>query len=103
VSINEDCSLLAAGHSDGPVHVWSLTSDKLRSLKQPSELELIDKDADDVLEQMLDDKSGVDNRLLKGHLGAVYSLSFSPDKTLLLSSSADGTGTSNLRQSLFVA
>ena len=36
--------------------------------------------------------SAVDMRTLVGHSGPVYSTSFNPDNTLLLSGSEDGTG-----------
>ena len=56
---------------------------------------------DDILDLMMDDKTAIDNRKLKGHSGAVYGLSFSPDKTLLLSCSEDGTGNiSSLKNAL---
>lgn len=40
---------------------------------------------------MMDERSGESSRSLCGHSGAVYSVSFSPDRTLLLSASEDTT------------
>lgn len=48
---------------------------------------------DDVLVRMMEEKSGETCRTLYGHSGPVYHLSFSPDRTLLLSCSEDTTGT----------
>ena len=47
---------------------------------------------DDVLERMMDNRSGRDNRVLRGHSGPVYSTTFTPDKNLCASASEDGTG-----------
>ena len=53
--------------------------------------ECIDRDADDVLHRMMDDSTAEQSKLLLGHSGPVYGLSFSPDRTMLLSCSEDGT------------
>lgn len=89
--ISEDSSLLAAGFSDSLIRVWGLTPMKLKKMKSSAELELIDKEADDVLYRMMDDKNTFDMKVLHGHSGPVYALSFSPDRTLFLSSSEDAT------------
>ena len=89
--ISEDSSLLAAGFSDSLIRVWPLTPHKLKTMKPANELELIDKEADDVLYRMMDEKSATDIRILHGHSGPVYAVSFSPAKDLLLSSSEDST------------
>lgn len=47
--------------------------------------------SDDVMERIFDDKTASDNKLLIGHKGAVFAVSFSPDRAYLLSSSDDGT------------
>jgi len=39
----------------------------------------------------MDDNSASDSKQLLGHSGPVYSVSFSPDKSHLISSSEDGT------------
>lgn len=40
---------------------------------------------------MMDDKKSADIKVLRGHNGPVYSVSFSPDRNLLLSASEDST------------
>ena len=46
---------------------------------------------EDVLVRMMDDKTGETMKTLHGHSGPVYSASFSPDRSLLLSSSEDAS------------
>lgn len=46
---------------------------------------------DDVLVRMMDDRTSETAKNLYGHNGPVYSLSFSSDRNLLLSSSEDAT------------
>jgi transcription initiation factor TFIID subunit 5 len=87
----EDSSLLAVGFSDSSIKIWSLIPQKLRAMKSAEHLADIDKDAEDVLVRMMDDRSAETSRMLHGHQGPVYSLSFSPDRNLLLSSSEDAT------------
>lgn len=89
--ISEDSSLLAAGLSDSNIKVWSLTPSKLKSMKSSHELDLIDREAEDVLFRMMDEKSSTDCKIFHGHSGPVYSLCFSPCRTLLLSCSEDAT------------
>lgn len=45
VDICDDSSLLAAGFADSSIRVWSLTRNKLRAMKPPDDLNLIDKEA----------------------------------------------------------
>lgn len=40
---------------------------------------------------MMDDRTGTDTKMLTGHSGVVFAVSFSPDRTSLLSASEDGT------------
>ncbi|KAA0721969.1 TFIID subunit 5 Transcription initiation factor [Triplophysa tibetana] len=54
-------------------------------------LNLIDKESDDVLERIMDEKTASESKVLYGHGGPVYGVSFSPDRNYLLSSSEDGT------------
>lgn len=90
--MSEDSSLLGIGTNDSSIKVWSLVPQKLRVMKSAKELdETVNCEADDVLARMMDDKSGETVRTLYGHSGPVYGLSFSPDKTLLLSCSEDST------------
>ncbi|XP_076223518.1 TATA-box binding protein associated factor 5 isoform X3 [Nomia melanderi] len=89
--VAEDSSLLAIGFSDSSIKVWSLVPQKLRLMKTGEQLQDIDREADDVLVRMMDDRTAETSRTLFGHNGPVYSLSFSPDRNLLLSSSEDST------------
>lgn len=91
VEISEDSSLLAAGFSNSTVRVFSLTSAKLRIMKKSKDLDIIDKEAEDVLERMMDDRTASDFKLLLAHSGPVYAVSFSRDRKFLLSASEDGT------------
>ncbi|KAK3575934.1 hypothetical protein CHS0354_006251 [Potamilus streckersoni] len=88
---SEDSSLMSAGFADSLIRVWSLVPSKLRAMKTQEDLELIDKDADDVLERMMDDRTASDSKLLIGHNGPVYAASFNSDRNYLISSSEDGT------------
>ncbi|XP_017784625.1 PREDICTED: transcription initiation factor TFIID subunit 5 [Nicrophorus vespilloides] len=89
--ITEDSSMLAVGFSDSLVKVWTLVPQKLRALKTANQLNDINIDAEDVLVRMMDERSGETSRSLFGHSGNVYSVSFAPDRTLLLSCSEDTT------------
>lgn len=91
VDISEDSSLIASGFDDSTVRIWTLTPKKLRMLKTVNELAKIDKEADDVLERILSDKSAVESRTMCGHSGPVYGLSFNREKSFLASGSEDGT------------
>ncbi|XP_060561519.1 LOW QUALITY PROTEIN: transcription initiation factor TFIID subunit 5-like [Ruditapes philippinarum] len=91
VEISEDSSLMCTGFGDSNIKIWSLTPNKLRSMKQLESLEIIDKESDDVLERMMDERTSEDTKLLVGHSGPVYSTSFSPDRSYLTSCSEDGT------------
>jgi len=46
---------------------------------------------EDVLVRMMDDRTAETAKILYGHTGPIYALSFSPDRNLLLSSSEDTT------------
>lgn len=80
---------MGVGFASSIIRIWSLTPAKLKKLKQATDLQDIDREADDVLVRMMDDRSSESDRYLRGHSGAVYSLDFSPDKLMLLSSSED--------------
>lgn len=90
VGVAEDSSMLAAGFSNSKIRVWSLLSHKLRKLKSAESLKDINREAEDVLHRMMDDATAETNKELVGHCGPVYAVSFSPDKSLLLSGSEDG-------------
>lgn len=89
--ISEDSRLMAAGFSDSSIRVWALAEEKLKGMRTASELETLDKESDDVTIRMMDTTS-TDVKILRGHNGPVYNVSFSPDRTLLLSCSEDSTG-----------
>ncbi|KAK7113833.1 transcription initiation factor TFIID subunit 5-like [Littorina saxatilis] len=91
VDFADDSSMLAVGLQNSNIRVWSLVPKKLRSMKSAMELEIIDKEADDVLERMMDDRSATEFKILTGHCGPVYAVSFSPDRSNLISASQDGT------------
>uniref|UniRef100_H2Y8T0 Transcription initiation factor TFIID subunit 5 n=1 Tax=Ciona savignyi TaxID=51511 RepID=H2Y8T0_CIOSA len=91
VDICDDSTLLAAGFQDSHIRVWSLTPRTLRSVKSASELGLLDKEGDDIFDRMMDDCTGTESKSLYGHSGTVYSLSFSPCRSLLVSASEDGS------------
>lgn len=44
------------------------------------DLNLIDKESDDVLERIMDEKTASESKILHGHSGPVYGVSFSPDR-----------------------
>ncbi|KAG8034183.1 hypothetical protein G9C98_001267 [Cotesia typhae] len=89
--ISEDSSLLAVGFSDSTLKVWSLVPQKLKSMKSAEALADIEREADDVLVRMMDERTAETVKLLHGHSGPIYSLTFSPDRNLLLSCSEDAT------------
>ena len=91
VDISEDSNYIAAGFSNSTIKVWPLTPNKLRILRPSQQLEVIDKESDDVMARMMDDQVAFDKKVLHGHSGPVYSVNFSPDKTLLISCSEDST------------
>lgn len=89
--VSEDSSLLAVGFTDSIIKVWTLVPQKLRAMKSAEQLQDIDREADDVLVRMMDDRSAETSRILHGHNGPVYRVAFSPDRMLLLSCSEDTT------------
>uniref|UniRef100_A0A671SNK7 Transcription initiation factor TFIID subunit 5 n=1 Tax=Sinocyclocheilus anshuiensis TaxID=1608454 RepID=A0A671SNK7_9TELE len=80
VDFTDDSSLLAGGFADSTVRVWSVTPKKLRKVKSTAELNVIDKESDDVLERIMDEKTASESKILHGHSGPVYGVSFSPDR-----------------------
>lgn len=102
IDFSEDSTLVSAGFHNSQVRVWTLTKEKLRAMKSPHELNIIDKEADDVLERMMDDRSATESKLLVGHSGPVYTTNFSPDKNYLLSCSEDSSSKYNSRPKLHI-
>uniref|UniRef100_A0A1B0BZC7 Transcription initiation factor TFIID subunit 5 n=1 Tax=Glossina palpalis gambiensis TaxID=67801 RepID=A0A1B0BZC7_9MUSC len=89
--ISEDSYMMAVGFTDSSIKVWSLTPAKLREMKTAEHLKDIDKDAEDVLVRMMDDRTGEAARTFYGHSGPVYRCAFAPEKNMLLSCSEDTT------------
>ncbi|XP_037936602.1 transcription initiation factor TFIID subunit 5-like [Teleopsis dalmanni] len=89
--VSEDSTILAVGLTDSSIKVWSLTPSKLREMKTAEQLKDVDKDSEDVVARMMDERSGEQCRVLYGHNGPVFRCAFSPDKLNLLSCSEDGT------------
>lgn len=87
--ISEDSSMMAVGFTDSIIKIWSLTPNKLREMKPTDQLQDIDKEADDVLVRMMDDRNGEMSRCFYGHSGPVFRCTFSPEKNMLLSCSED--------------
>ncbi|XP_077300111.1 TATA-box binding protein associated factor 5 [Arctopsyche grandis] len=87
----EDSSLVAVGFSNSSIKVFSLTANKLRSMKPAEKLADIDREAVDVHVRMMDERMGETSRTLLGHSGPVYRVTFDPFRSLLLSCSEDGT------------
>ena len=49
---------MALGFTNAIVKIWTLNPHKLKGLKSADALEMINRDADDVLHRMLDENSG---------------------------------------------
>ncbi|KAF2353500.1 TFIID subunit TAF5 NTD2 domain [Trinorchestia longiramus] len=91
VDMSDDSSVLAFGSSESTVSVHSITPAKLKTMKPADQLADIDKDSEDVLVRMLDDRSGETQRNMTGHSGPVTAVSVSPDRALLASAGQDST------------
>eukprot|EP00038_Savillea_parva_P011335 m.196804 g.196804 ORF g.196804 m.196804 type:complete len:680 (+) comp19909_c0_seq1:100-2139(+) len=91
LTLSRDKTMISGGFADSYVKVWDLTKKGLKSLKSAEELGEIDIDASTKMEDLLDDSSAEEVKTLIGHTGPVYSTSFSPDNSFLLSGSEDGT------------
>lgn len=91
LTASSDSTMIAGGFADSYIKVWDLTRKGLKSLKSADELKEIEIDASTKLEDLQDPESAEDVKTLVGHTGPVYSTSFSPDNTFLLSGSEDGT------------
>ena len=92
ISINAAGTLICVGFSDSKIRIWSLTPLKLRGLKAPDLLaDLSQSNEDCTFDQIIDESSSKEVQVLIGHTGPVFSTSFSPDSSLLISASEDGT------------
>lgn len=56
VEISDDSSLLAAGFADSNIRIWTLTPKKLRSIKPADVLQELEKEAEDVMERIMDER-----------------------------------------------
>ena len=92
ISVNSTGSMICVGFSDSKIRIWSLTPLKLCGLKAPDLLADLPLGTDDwTFEQIMDEVSTKDVQLLIGHTGPVFCTSFSPDSSLLISASEDGS------------
>eukprot|EP00055_Hartaetosiga_balthica_P002683 m.4853 g.4853 ORF g.4853 m.4853 type:complete len:673 (+) comp2302_c0_seq1:635-2653(+) len=91
LSFSDDGKLLAAGCSDSSVRIWSLTGEKLKSVKKAKDIDTKEIDADSKLEQFLDDESEAMMKILRAHSASVTCVAFTPDNLYLLSASTDCT------------
>ncbi|CAD5209005.1 unnamed protein product [Bursaphelenchus xylophilus] len=91
-ALTENCEMVSIGYGNSVIQVHSLNQKGLPLLKSSSELEQIDIDADaEMNDEIYDHSIKEDIVEFTGHLGPVYSLSYSPDRRLLLSGSRDET------------
>uniref|UniRef100_A0A0N4ZV55 LisH domain-containing protein n=1 Tax=Parastrongyloides trichosuri TaxID=131310 RepID=A0A0N4ZV55_PARTI len=91
VDITEDSHIVAAGLFDSRIYVTSIADDEMKMIKPISELEELDQDDLIKDEDLYDGSKTSKNFYMYGHSGPVYSVCFSPDKKLLISSSHDNT------------
>ena len=68
--------MMAVGLQDSRIKLFSLTPSKLKAMKSAQDLETVDREADDVLFRMMDEKNASESKVLAGHQGPVTSLSF---------------------------
>uniref|UniRef100_A0AC35UFD1 WD_REPEATS_REGION domain-containing protein n=1 Tax=Rhabditophanes sp. KR3021 TaxID=114890 RepID=A0AC35UFD1_9BILA len=91
VDITEDTQIVAAGLFDSSVYITSIGDNHLKQLKSINDLEDLDQENDINEDALYDEKHTARSFSMYGHSGPVYSVSFSPDKRSLLSSSQDST------------
>jgi transcription initiation factor TFIID subunit 5 len=90
-SISENCSMVALGYGNSVIQVHALADEYLKVLKPASDLEQYDNDYEEFFDGMYDESQKLKQIDLIGHQGPVYSVSFSCERRLLLSSSRDAT------------
>ncbi|CAB3410596.1 unnamed protein product [Caenorhabditis bovis] len=90
---SDDSSFVAMGMSDSTIVINAMNPmSKLRKLHSVDVLEKIDMEtAENIQELMFDADQSAGNLKFTGHGAPVFSVNFSPDKRLLLSSSGDKT------------
>ncbi|PAV76518.1 hypothetical protein WR25_13645 [Diploscapter pachys] len=90
--VSDDSSLLALGYGDSGINLFALDESRgLKKLRTADDLEKLDMDSDSLDMQLWADEPPSPNVMLTGHSGPIYSVNFSPDRRLLLSSSGDNT------------
>lgn len=90
VDFSGDFSLLAMGSRESYIDVWSLTKQKLRTMRPSTELSAMSTTDLECVENVFESEGTWSKRLV-GHSGPVYACRFSPDNQLLYSCSQDGT------------
>ncbi|EDV26865.1 uncharacterized protein TRIADDRAFT_37330 [Trichoplax adhaerens] len=90
-TLSEDSTRLCLAYEDCSVQIRSISRKKLRPVKSAADLASVNKEAEDVMERIMDDKAATDTRKFIGHSGPVYAVSINPEGTFLLSASEDGT------------
>eukprot|EP00158_Paraphelidium_tribonemae_P008433 Partr_v1_DN28578_c0_g1_i2_m73774 putative TAF5-like RNA polymerase II, p300 CBP-associated factor (PCAF)-associated factor len=90
VSFSADDKMMATGSSDSYIRVWSLTGDRLRSLKGSTEYSAADFEKVDSILDGCEEEGDFSKRLI-GHSGPVYDTCFSSSGKHLISGSEDGT------------
>lgn len=90
---SDDSSFIAMGLSDSSIVINAM--DPMNKMKKLRDMEYLDKidieTADNVQSQMFDLQASTSSARFTGHGGPVFSVNFSPDRRLLLSSSGDKT------------
>lgn len=87
---SSDFTLMAAGNRESYIEIWSLTKQRLRSLRPSTELSAMSTSDLESVENVLESNGTWSKRLI-GHSGPVYACRFSPDNQFLFSASQDGT------------
>ena len=90
-SLSEDCKLLAAGCQNSAVKVWSLTRNKIYRMKEAAELESLNLADENIIDMIMDERTGTQSLTLHGHIGPVYDTSPNYNKSLILSCGDDCT------------
>jgi transcription initiation factor TFIID subunit 5 len=90
LNFSKSCRMIAGGFADSYIKVWSLTGDKLKSLKGSTELAAVDFEHADDWSRGREPEGNMCKKMV-GHAGPVYGVSFSPDDKYLISGSEDGT------------
>ena len=90
IDVSPDSTLLSSGTIDSYIDIWSLKGEKLRSLKQSTELAAMELDDLTALDPLLESEGSISKQLV-GHSGPVYSSKFFLANNFLISASQDST------------